>query len=264
MRGGSITENISNNRGGGVNVQSGTFTMSGGSITANTALSGGGVYVSSGGTFTMSEGSITKNSSSNGGGVQVSSGTFTMSGGSITGNFGRGVYVSSGTLTMGGGSIKGNSDGGVYAHGTFTMNGGSITGNATNGSVGGVYVSDGAFTMSGGSIMGNSAYGVYVGSSNNIIFTMSNNARIDPSNRVYLPIGSGIAIAGGFGGNDTVAVLDLNGSAVDWLGKTVLLRATGYMGTISASRFGLGNFVSGSTPIGNNYIIDSNGKLANK
>jgi hypothetical protein len=47
---------------------------------------GGGVYV--GGTFTMSGGTISGNSSSssNGGGVLMSSGTFTMSGGTISGN----------------------------------------------------------------------------------------------------------------------------------------------------------------------------------
>jgi hypothetical protein len=236
----------------------------------------------------MHGGSIRENASSAlytsySGGVCVESGTFTMSGGSIVGNssfattfqsYSGGVYVGSGTFTMSGGSITGNSSsssssvansGGVYVNGgTFTMNGGSITGNATNGSGGGVYLNDGTFTMSGGSITGNSSYGVFVGSGNNITFTMSSNARIDPSNRVYLPTGSSIAIAGAFGGNDTVAVLDLGGDAVVWLGKSVLLRATGYTGAIPAGRFGLGVFGMTTTPIGNNYIIDSNGKLANK
>jgi parallel beta-helix repeat protein len=250
MNGGSITGNSDS----GVYVSSGTFAMSGGSITGNTAsLNGGGVFVSDSGTFAMSGGSITGNTASySGGGVYVSdSGTFTMSGGSISGN-----TVSSSSPSYGGG--------GVYvSSGSFTMSGGSITGNSVSNYGGGVFVGSGSFTMSGGSIMGNSAYGVYVWSGNSATFTMSNYARIDPSNRVYLPNGSSIAIAGGFGGNDTVAVLDLDGSAVDWLGKSVLLRATGYAGTISAGCFGLGDF-SGSTPIGNNYVIDSNGKLANK
>jgi parallel beta-helix repeat protein/predicted outer membrane repeat protein len=73
-----------------------------------------------------------------------SSGTFTMSGGEISGNtasyYGGGVYVS-GTFTMSGGEISGNtasstSGGGVYVYGTFTMSGGEISGNTASGSGG--------------------------------------------------------------------------------------------------------------------------------
>jgi uncharacterized repeat protein (TIGR02543 family) len=102
---------------------SGTLVMESGSkITGNTASNcGGGVY--SGGTFTMSGGEISGNSTSAsyqayGGGVYVSSGTFTMSGGEISGNsasasysysYGGGVYVDSGTFTKeSGGTIYGS------------------------------------------------------------------------------------------------------------------------------------------------------------
>ncbi|GHV06044.1 hypothetical protein FACS189485_13930 [Spirochaetia bacterium] len=117
------------------------------------------------------------NASVLGGGVCVSSGTFTMEGGSITGNMsllgnGGGVFVDTGsTFTMkGDSSITGNNGGGdggggVYVVSTgsttrFTMEGdSSITGNTTSGSGGGVYISgsEARFTMSNGSITGNSA-----------------------------------------------------------------------------------------------------------
>jgi hypothetical protein len=215
--------------------------MSGGSITGNSAASsGGGVYVNGGGAFTMSGGSITGNSSSNGGGVCVdSSGTLIMSGGSITGN-----------------SASSNAGGGVYVgySGSFTMNGGNITGNTAS------YGGEGVYVDSNGT------------------FIMSNNARIDPSNGVYLDYYSGssyagIAVAGDFSGSDTVAVIDLYGGAADWLGKRILLRDTGYTGTIPADRFSLGSFVSGGYSNGNyetiktpitSYVISSEGRLVNR
>ena len=101
-------------------------------------------------------------------GVSVYSGTFTMYGGSITGNiasssYGGGVYVGNATFNMYGGSITGNTSssfGGVYmASGAkFTMNGGEISGNTSSTYGGGVYVCNGAkFTMTDGSITGNAA-----------------------------------------------------------------------------------------------------------
>jgi fibronectin type 3 domain-containing protein len=149
-----------------VQIASGSsFTMKAGSkVHGNT---GGGVYVN-GGTFTMSGGAISGNSSYTGGGVYVSSGTFTLSGGEISGNTASYSYSSS----YGGG--------GVYVGGgTFTMSGGAISGNSSSGYVvgGGVNVNGGTFTMSGGEISGNSSFSsnggggvfVYTGT-----FTLSN------------------------------------------------------------------------------------------
>jgi hypothetical protein len=90
---------------GGVSVSGGTFTMNGGEISGN---NGSGVSVSSG-TFTMNGGEISGNST----GVSVSGGTFIMSGGEISGNSGNGVYVSNwnssvGTFTKTGGTITGS------------------------------------------------------------------------------------------------------------------------------------------------------------
>jgi len=111
------------------------------------------------------------------GGVYVYDGTFTMEGGSITGNKGAGngggVTVS-GTFTMLGGEISGNeagNGGGVSVNGNFYLMGGSITGNTANGpnegeisgetyrdGGGGVsVVNRGNFIMTGGSITNNTA-----------------------------------------------------------------------------------------------------------
>jgi len=145
---------------------------------------GGGVSVGGGGTFTMSGGTISGNGNH---GVSVG-GTFTMNGGTISGNKARDNESSSGggvsvwgTFTMNGGTISGNSalyyGGGVslgsdYDRGTFNMNGGTISGN-TAGFGGGVCARNGTFNMSDGMISGNTASsggGVYV---NNTTFTMS-------------------------------------------------------------------------------------------
>ena len=144
-----------------------------GKVTHKDNKTGSGVYVAKNGTFTLYGGSITGNDAGrgNGGGVYVGDGTFNMRGGSISGNaandlgYGGGVHVYGGTFNMSGGSISGNNaeyDGGVFVEsGTFNMSGGSITGNNANNG-GGVYVNtNGTFTMSGGSITGNNAVRSY-------------------------------------------------------------------------------------------------------
>ncbi|MBQ8950187.1 MAG: LPXTG cell wall anchor domain-containing protein [Eubacterium sp.] len=96
-----------------------------------------GVNVHDGGSFTMNGGSITGNDT----GVSVVEGSFTMNGGSITGN----------TSNVAGGGVVAGYDS------SFTMNGGSIVSNTSRGKGGGVYAYYGTFTMNGGSITGNNA-----------------------------------------------------------------------------------------------------------
>ena len=141
--------------GGAVNVNGGKFNMYGGVIKNNTAgtskalSNGGAVYVGSNGTFTMTGGEITGNTATrNGGGVAVYNGTFTMSGDAkILNNSAKQDYNSIEHL-----------GGGVYVgeKGTFTMSGNtSVEGNLaragytdSNAQGGGVYVSNGGtFTM---------------------------------------------------------------------------------------------------------------------
>ena len=175
MHDGTISgNNVSSGSGGGVYVStSGTFTMDGGTISGNNVSSGsgGGVYVYTSGTFTMDGGIISKNNAQSGGGVYVyQNGSFNMKGGEIRNNQaangssgeGGGVYVYGGTFTMDGGTISGNTaienGGGVYVNkNSFTMGDGTISGNTANAAGGGVYMYSGSFTMTGGSITGNGA-----------------------------------------------------------------------------------------------------------
>jgi uncharacterized protein YjdB len=104
----------------------------------------------------------------NGGGVYIYNGTFTMTGGEISGNAvgtnyaGGGVYVTNGTFKMTGGEISGNtassSGGGVYVYGNFEMTGGKISSNTVGATGGGVLVNiNSTFKMTGGTISGNTA-----------------------------------------------------------------------------------------------------------
>jgi len=181
MSGGIISGNEAISGGGGVYLHTNsTFTMSGDAvISGNEASWGGGVTADFGSEMIMSGGEISGNTANpgsgmnGGGGVSVgflSSATFTMSGGYITGNIvdngnGGGVAVANnGTFTMNGGEISGNTvthnGGGIYVRhgGTFNMVDGEMSGNEAS-SGGGVLVADSgsAFTMSGGEISGNTA-----------------------------------------------------------------------------------------------------------
>jgi hypothetical protein len=119
------------------------FFMHGGTI------SSGESGVRAHGSFTMTGGSITGNTWY---GV-TGSGNFTMSGGTISGNSHEVLVFGGGSFTMSGGSISDNSEQGVRVAdgGSFTMTGGSISGNGNSG----VHVYEGSFAMSGGSITNN-------------------------------------------------------------------------------------------------------------
>ena len=171
----------SGNSGGGVTVE-GTFNMYGGIITGDKRYNDAGVTVDGdGAVFNMYDGTISDNQviddsyhiNGQAAGVAVNSGTFNMSGGTISGNTadrnGGGVYVAqNAAFNLSGGTISGNTagvtGGGVYVLGTFTMKGGTISGNSAQNSAGGVFVITskvnnvtytGKFIMSGGSVTGN-------------------------------------------------------------------------------------------------------------
>lgn len=108
--------NSSSATGGGVLVNSSSFTMQGGNITGNRntndSQGGGGVLLNGNGSFSMQGGSIANNEALNwGGGVySSSSGDFTMTGGSITGNkSAQGGVFSYSSISLGGTAvIQGN------------------------------------------------------------------------------------------------------------------------------------------------------------
>ncbi len=172
VNGGAFTMNggtISGNECDGVYIDSdntdeiiaGSFVMSGEAQISGNGYNG--VKVREDGTFTMSGGTISGNYY---GVYAPNGGTFTMSGGTISENESYGVEVrEDGGFTMSGGTICGNEYDGVYVwYSTFTMSDGKISGNgkANDGyDYAGVYVDDGTFTMRGGTISGN-PYGVWV------------------------------------------------------------------------------------------------------
>jgi hypothetical protein len=222
------------------------------------------VRVNSGGTLVMKTGSkISGNTTSTypgGGGVSVSSGTFTMNNGTISGNIssiGGGVSVSSsGTFTMNNGTISGNTasnnfGGGVYVYGgTFTMNNGTISDNtASSSGGGGVYVASGIFTMNNGTISDNTASSIGGGvsvSSSGTTFTMNDGIISDNSSNY----GGGVHMSGGtFTMNNGI----ISGNTAPGSGGGVYVSSSGtftmYDGIISGntSDFGGGVYVSSST-----------------
>lgn len=148
-----------------------SFTMYGGSITGNStnsaaAVSGlttGTTLSDNKSTITMYGGEISNNIGETGGGVYVGQNcTFTLEGGTISGNTASGHKnqnpTTSGQYAMDGG-------GGVYldSFGKFNMTGGEISGNTATGNGGGVcvmtYVSMYNVSITGGKITGNTANG---------------------------------------------------------------------------------------------------------
>lgn len=182
MTGGSIVGCSAGGLGGGVRLaydsaigKNSTFTMTGGSIIGCAAKNGGGVSISPRSTFTMGSGSEIRNcnAQSGGGGVDIGAlwnsntiGCFIMNGGTIrtcTGLYGGGVY-NSGSFIMSSGTIKASistapqyaSSGGVWNDNQFTMTGGTI----------------------GDPVNPNDASSVYNTSSQRVILTISDNAKI--------------------------------------------------------------------------------------
>ena len=168
------------------------------------ARHGGGVYISGNSTFTMNGGTISGNTATFGGGVGVDNdGTFTMNGGTISGNTanfdGGGVELVNGTFTM------------TVVNGTFTMTGGTISGNSAYDWGGGVYVrNNSTFTMEGGTITDNTAKtfggGVYVAYGT---FTMSGGT-ISNNSAVYNDDGGN----GGGVGVDNYGTFTMNGGTI--------------------------------------------------
>jgi hypothetical protein len=177
MTGGTITASTPNGCGGAVWAEAATFLMKGGTITGSQAQRGAGVAIRDG-TFTMSGGSIEDNGTSDatviGGGVSIVGNvpqtSFTMSGGTITGNKANeagGVALERDytLFTMDGGTIAGNQavlrGGGMVeaSNAKAVINDGVISGNTAGHSGGGIYIAQQVsdVTIHGGTILGNTA-----------------------------------------------------------------------------------------------------------
>ena len=229
-----------------------------GVITGGKASYGGGIDVSNG-TLTMYGGTISGNTASiNGGGVRVHDGTFSMYGGTISGNtassYGGGVRVYNSTFTMNGGTVSDNSaiDGGgvSVSTGEFTMNDGDISDNAASGNGGGVYVyNSSTFTMAGGTISGNTASshggGVCVDSGT---FTMTGGT-ISDNTASY---GGGVHIVSG-------VVYTMTGGAISDNTATINAGGISVSGTFNMN----GGTISGNTAskAGDGMRVNSTGTL---
>ena len=175
----------------------GSFTLSDckgtGRITHTDGFTGTGVYLDPNGTFTMYGGSISGNSAAEkGGGVYMTRGTFRMLGGSVSGNkakYGGGVYVYSGAFTLSGGTVSGNSsdeDGaGVYTAGTFNMTGGTVSGNFTTDAA-----VTGYATKRGGGVYAADVFNMSGG-------TISGNTAAEYGGGVYVILSAACTITGG-------------------------------------------------------------------
>ncbi len=206
-----------------------TVNLAGTDFIGNVAENGaGGAICSYSGVVTMSAGRLLYNSASEGGAVRVpdpgaeNGGTFTMTGGVMSGNAARQVKVD--------GVWKGGNGGAVYIdRGTFTMTGGEIIGNSAEYGAGVCMpedtgnsngISNGEFIMEGGIINENTGFiglGVYVGSFNHK-FCLSGDATVMgnvnddelPSN-VYLSYETYITVSGEFTGTVGVTLADTIG-----------------------------------------------------
>ena len=146
-------------RGAGVYVDGGRFTLEDGEISQNIATTdGGAIYIDSG-VVALNGGSVANNEATNGAGMYVAAGEVAFDGAQFDMNiaeYGGGVYVAGGNVTMSDGIIGGSLSqftalygGGVYVNGgTFNITGGEISENKA-GEGGNVYVASGEFGISG-------------------------------------------------------------------------------------------------------------------
>lgn len=234
---------------------SGVATVSGGTIENCTAINGGAIYMTAG-EFTLSGTGEIKNCStidSNGLGGAIFlgktgdvKGTFTMTGGSISGNkaidgLGGAIYLDGGDATISGGTIELNealNGGGAYlAGGTLNISSGTFKGNIATHNGGGAYVSGGNINMSGGSFE-------------------RNKAGID---------GGGVAVfAGNFNiSSGTIGGKDLannatNGGGVYVSGGNVLIYGSGTISHNTAEENGGGVYVANGNVTMIGGVIDSN------
>ena len=189
-----ISSNTASKRGGGLALMNGaSVTLNGGEIKSNTASRYGGAvmfgeaqYNNQRSTFTMESGTISGNkvtatsgTDGFGGGIYITQGEFILKGGDIinntAGNTGGAIHNDD-TFTMEGGTLSGNkatngNGGAINNYNTITITGGTISGNTATG-VGNAICNKG----------------------NDGTFNMGGSAQISADNDVYLSNGKSITI----------------------------------------------------------------------
>ena len=243
--------------------EGGTLTIAGGTLKSKGVRG----VLSNNSTVTMTGGHIKESgifdagtSGSNGGGMLLmGSSKFTMTGGSIEGNFGKlggGVYATNNSQVeiSGSAEITGNKaakdGGGIYVAGssTVTVSGGKISGNEAEDCGGGISaLGNSAVTVSGGEISGNTAHG------------KAKKGDITLGEVKYEKYYGGGGI---FGEKDTTIILngscliDRNRSeATEPNGK----RGGGYNG--GGGIFSLGRITMNGGTVSNNYAVDAGGGI---
>lgn len=238
-------------------------------------------------------GTITHSTGAKGKGVRVggsnsAAATFSMYGGTISGNHtdaqcfgsgGAGVEIQNGTFTMYGGTISDNHEentgsyyggGGVCAHtsGTFTMYGGTISNNHSEADAGGVTVwGGGAMNIDGGTIRDNTADGSGGGiCTNSNEFKISGNSVIENNTAVT---GGGVFYQGYSSSNMTISesarisgnTATGNGGGIYFKSKGTLTMNGGSITGNTATGDGGGVYFGGDTfSISGDVEINSNTK----
>lgn len=187
---------------------------------------------------------------------------FKLNSGSVSYNAERGIYVAKCSFTMTGGSVSGNkatnngqtNGAGVYAgyESDVVISGGTISSNTAGGNGGGIYLAqtDSSVTIEGGTISGNLASGNGKGIAvANGSLKMKGGAKLDSGNDVYLASGKYITITGSLTGTVPVATITPASYSV---GTTVLAAGTGVTLADEVGKFALTS---------DGYFIGEDGKL---
>ena len=233
---------------------------------SNKAAFGGGIYskgnvylgFSSEDTEATLTGGVCYNYANNTGGITQDAGyesaskTFKIASGVVSYNSQRGIYIGKNTFTMTGGTVSGNktldtvensekNGSGIYIgyDTNVVISGGSITANRACLHGGGMYVAQASsnVTIGGGSISSNTAGGNGSGIAVNLgSLKMQGGAKIDSSNDVYLPSGKYITITDALTGTAPVAKITLDSYEV---GTKVLENGAGVVLADEVRKFAL-------------------------
>lgn len=241
---------------GFIEVDGGTLNLKSATLRNSIAKDyAGAVYVKSG-TFNMSGGTISgceleATGEVNGGAVAISAGTFNMTGGTIKNNW----IASNGSDAWGGGVCNNG--------GTFNFKGGTITGNSAQGTGssgggwgGGIY-NKATLNLSGGTVSDNVATsmggGIYTTSGAGGTATCSGTVTISDNSASY---GGGICI----GGPETSSIFKSTSSSANLIIKNNYADVSG--GGIFVRAAGILLFNSGTLNISNNDAYSSGGGIA--
>jgi hypothetical protein len=184
-------------RSGGTADPSACFVLNGGEISGN-ALSSAVSASDAECSVTIKSGAIKNNTGVGGGGIPLSlsgGSTALMEGGEISGHVREGVNVfgTAASFTMSGGTISGNKQG-VSVTGTFTMSGGEISGNGTGTGVSGVNLNTvTASLILNGSVTIKDPVNVYRSNTHGIIYLGSGFSLSDGVGPIVLNIGASSA-----------------------------------------------------------------------